>query len=103
MKATGRTRALSSLRAWWPELAAAAILTATGCAPAHGTLFLAVFCACMIGIGWAMGHRHRTLPLTRQVREIWETTRRIEDRGLGEPGPRDADGPLARVHPIRRR
>jgi hypothetical protein len=96
---TGR-RALSSLRQWGPELVCGGLcLILAGTRQPAGAGAVAL----VLGIGWWMGHRHRTLPLHRQVREIWETTRRIEDRGLGEEGPGDAAGPLARVLPMRRR
>jgi hypothetical protein len=105
-----RQRALASiLRNWWPEFIVAAVCVffilvgvAESGSQATAMFTFGGFIAVCVGIGWALGFRHRNLGLVRQVREIWETTRRIEDRGLGTAGPQSTHGPLARVLPFRR-
>lgn len=100
---TTRTAAKAFTREWWPELLCAGLLGLIAFAGQPDDGLFSGFCAIIGGIFWAMGRRHRRLPLERQVREILDTTRRIEDRGLGDGGPQRLDGPLARVLPLRRK
>lgn len=91
------------VREWWPELLFAAFMALFLLMRSKdGALFVG-FETIIGAVCWSMGFRHRDLPHHKRVREIWETTRRIEDRGLGEPGPQDAGRPLARIVPLRRR
>ena len=83
---------LASLRAWWKELVTVAAFTAVACAPAHGTLFLGVFCMALTGVGWALGFSHRHRP-------VWDVIRGMDgklDRALADEPPAE----VRRLHSV---
>ncbi len=92
-----------SLRAWWPELLAAAVLAAAGLAGQKDDPLFAVFEGIVAGIFWAMGFRHRHLPLGRVIRDTHDGMSRIEDQlKASVPQEGTARPPLAVVRQFRR-
>ena len=79
----------SKLRAWWPELLCAAILAVISFAGQPDDFLFAVFVAIMVGIGWALGFRHRHHPVIDAIHETYAVTKRLEqaDAAAREPSP----------------
>lgn len=94
-------RVLSELRVFRIEVIYAVVLAAVTLPFRDGWMGFVIMLAASAGVWW-MGFRHRNLAHHQRVREIWETTRRIEDRGLGAAGPQDTAGPLAPVLTLHR-
>jgi hypothetical protein len=91
MKIPGRVR--SEGRQWWPELLWAALAAPILIWDHHGGVFLVTFCTVVLGIGWAMGQRHRKLPMQatlegvrQDVGEIRETMHAAVE-AFAEPAP----------------
>ena len=87
-KATGRA-VLANLRIWWPELILAAIVALVW-ATQNPQNAIAVLVA--VGIGWAMGFRHRHRPIFDVIRGMDAKL----DEALGED-----DRPVAEVRRLR--
>ena len=98
---TGVARA--SLRAWWPEVLAGGILVVIAFAGQKDDLFFAIFAVIYGAIFWAMGFRHRHLPLAVAIRDTHSRIRRMEgklDAAAAPPGPAR---PMGALIPFRRR
>lgn len=91
--------ALAKLRSWWPELLAAAILIAICFAGQKDDPLFAILEGIIGAIFWAMGFRHRHLPLAVAIHETHEGIRRVEARLDRDEAPRQAGS----VIPFRRR
>lgn len=81
--AAGRARVIARtgkfLRAWWPELLAAALLTAIGLAGQKDDPLFAAFVAIFGAIFWAMGRRHRMTPLRQTMEQTRDEVRAVRD------------------------
>lgn len=95
--------ARSSLRTWWPELITTALLVAIALAGQKDDPLFAVFCALIGAIFWAMGFRHRHLPLAIAIRDTHESMRRVEHK-LDEAAAREQGPPrtMGKLIPFRR-
>lgn len=85
-------------RQWWPELLCAAILAAIGFAGQRDDPLFAIFEGLIVGVAWAMGHRHRTLPLHRKVDGLTDGVRDLIDEVRQDrEAPVAPDGPQLRI------
>lgn len=91
--------ALGRLRSWWPEALAAAILIAICFAGQKDDPLFAIVEGIIGAIFWAMGFRHRHLPLAVAIHETHEGMRRMEEKLNRDEVPR----PAGSVIPFRRR
>jgi hypothetical protein len=88
---------LSRCREWWPELLCGSLclmFAGIGIAQAGENRVametLAGFTAFAVTIGWAMGHRHRMLPLHRKVDRLTDGVTDLVDEVRS-----DREGPAA--------
>ena len=73
--AARRARLSKKLRAWWPELTAAAVVGLIAIAPVGGAWFLGGFSGTLMTIGWLMARRHKSLPLGDKIDRLTQAVR----------------------------
>ena len=73
--AARRARLSKKLRAWWPELTAAAVVGLIAIAPVGGAWFLGGFSGTLMTIGWLMARRHKSLPLGDKIDGLTDMVR----------------------------
>lgn len=80
---------------WWPEMLCAAMLTAIAFAGQSDDWLFSVFCAIIGAIFWAMGHRHRRLPMQVTLDGVKQDVRETRDilLGLAEDAEPQAESP----------
>jgi hypothetical protein len=105
MKRTGRA-VRANLRIWWPELivttlCAFFILVGVFGSASQSTAMYTFggYTGFAAGIGWALGFRHRHMPVFEVIRRMGDGQRRMEDKL--DQALAGEDKPAARVRHLR--
>lgn len=69
----------ASFREWWPELLCGAILAAAGFAGQKDDPLFAIFEGLVVAVAWAMGHRHRRLPMQATLDGVRQDVSGVRD------------------------
>lgn len=91
--------ARSKFREWWPECIGALFCFAICVSPGSGYLGAGLGLAGMLGIGWAMGHRHRRLPMQATLDGVRQDVTEVKEILLDVAGAEQDTpaGPVLRV------
>jgi hypothetical protein len=87
---SGGAAVRSKARRWWPELLTAAIIIAISQAGQKDDLLFAFFLAVVMAIGWALGIRHRRLPLGDKIDKVGRDVTEVRDILLADDDAADA-------------